>query len=136
MDANMEDAVQQGSSKRPHPDLLSENNSMAKLARTYDDKVRSTRSAQGLESKEDRDDNCEVTTIGEKVAEQAAVVRTDYRQAPTLTLHELIPTRFKPERGPAAEKYHASFRSERVEFVVMCRKLVATRAEDLEWDFP
>ena len=58
------------------------------------------------------------------------------KQAPTLTLHKHIPSSFKPERGPAAEKYHASFRSERVEFVVMCRKLMATRAEELEWDFP
>ena len=77
-----------------------------------------------------------MTKIGKKLAEPELVIRPDYRKAPTLTLNELIPVQFKPERGQSTEKLHASFRTERIEFVLMCRKLVITNPEDLEWDLP
>ena len=33
-------------------------------------------------------------------------------------------------------KLGSTFRAERLEFVVMCRKLTATKPEELEWDIP
>ena len=79
-----------------------------------------------------------MTKIGLTVSEPAAkAAKLDYRQAPTLTLSELIPASFQPEAGAAASgKLHSSFRAEKIEFVLMQRKLVATAKEDLEWDLP
>ena len=109
---------------------------IAKLAKIYDDKVKETRAARGLDTRK-VDDNYEVTRIGDTVSEPKMVVKHDYRNAPTLTLNELLPENFKPARqDPTIGRLNTSFRSERVEFVLMERKLVATCREDLDWELP
>ena len=127
---------QEGAAKRPHPNPLEGADSIAKLARKYDDRVRATRTAKGLKT-EELDTDCEVTQIGARISEPAAVAKKDYKAAPTMTLNELVPSRFKQHGiNPSTSKMNASFRSEKLEFVLMCRKLVATKQDDLEWDIP
>ena len=123
--------------KRQRSNPLEGANQILKLARKYDQRVQETRTAKGLEKRDD-DDNCEVTRIGLTISEPVTkAAKLEYRQAPTLTLSELIPASFKPEAGAAASSnLHSSFRAERIEFVLMKRKLVATAPEDLEWDLP
>ena len=129
--------VDPSSSKRQRANPLEGANQISKLARKYNQRVQETRTAKGLEKKDD-DDNCEVTKIGLTISEPAAkAAKLEYRQAPTLTLSELIPASFKPEAGAAASSnLHSSFRAERIEFVLMKRKLVAKAQEDLKWDLP
>ena len=123
--------------KRPMENPLEEANSIAKLAKIYDKRVLATRTAKGLQDLKQGDEDCEVTVVNSKVLEPTAIAKADYKQAPTLTLSELLPNQFKPEAGSAASsKLHSSFRTEKIEFVLMCRKLVATCQEDLEWDLP
>ena len=44
---------------------------------------------------------------------------------------------FKPSRqDPTVGRLNTSFRTERIEFVLMSRKMVATSTEDLDWDLP
>ena len=135
---NMDVDTASGSSKRARTNPLDEANQISKLAKKYDQRVQETRAAKGLEVEQGKDDNCEITRIGLKVDEPAAkAAKLDYREAPTLTLSELIPTNFQPTAGAAAAgNLHSSFRAEKVEFVLMMRKLVATSKDDLEWDLP
>ena len=78
-----------------------------------------------------------MTLIKQTIKEPAPAPKTDYKQAPTMTLNELLPSNFKPARqDPTIGRLNTSFRSERIEFVLMMRKLVATSPEDLDWDLP
>ena len=127
------------SAKRPRTNPLEGANAISKLAKVYDRRVQETRSAKGLEATVREDDNCEVTFIGSTVGapKAQAKVKNDYRQAPTLTLNELLLAGFQPQKGEGtASKLHNSFGTDKVEFVLMCRKLVATERGELEWDLP
>ena len=84
--------------KRMRTDPLEEANSIAKLAKTYDRKVQETRSAKGIAVKTSEDDeNCEITPIGSTshAPENAFRIKPNYKEAPTLTLEELLPERFR-----------------------------------------
>ena len=132
---NEESPKMESNNKRHHPNPLDGANVISKLARVYNQRVKETRTAKELEMIQESNDNCEITAIGSKVAEPVVGPKPDYKQAPTLTLKELIPTNFQAEVGPSS-KFHTSFRSDRVEFVLMCRKLDATGQQDLEWELP
>ena len=123
--------MESSNSKRLHPNPLEGANNIAKLAKVYDKRVKDTRSAKGLDTVKEDDNDCEVTPIGSVVAEPVPVAKHEYKQAPTMTLNDLIPASFKPEPG-ASSKFNASFRSDRIEFVLMCRNLVAINQEDLD----
>ena len=135
MDRSEGDMEMEGTNKRARPNPLEGANSISKLARIYDEKVKATRTAKGLGVAED--DNCEITRIGSSVFEPAPMPKPDYKSAPTLTLNELVPANFRvASHEPATSKMNKSFRSERIEFVLMARKLVATKQEDLDWELP
>ena len=80
-----------------------------------------------------------MTKIGNRIsAPEIHGPSYDYKQAPTLTLSELIPSQFQDAGAgvPSTSNMMSSSRAERIEFVLMCRKLVAVMQEDLEWNLP
>ena len=135
MDADME--FKASGTKRQRTDPLDGANSLSKLAKVYDKRVQETMTVKGLSKQKEDDSNCIITQIGDTVKAPEGIVKNEYKQAPMLTLNQLLLERFKPRGGKrAASKLQSSFRTEKVEFVLMSRKLVATSREELEWELP
>ena len=128
MDADME--FKASGTKRQRTDPLDGANSLSKLAKVYDKRVQETMTVKGLSKQKEDDGNCIITQIGDTVKAPEGIVKNEYKQAPMLTLNQLLPERFKPRGGErAASKLQSSFRTEKVEFVLFFSSGVPQRLD-------
>ena len=127
------------SGKRPREE---EDNAsvLAKLAKRYDERVSATQArlrSKGLPAAPEADDDCEYHTLKEVVEKPKAVLPTEvpFHKAPTLTLREMMPGQYK--QGDLNQpRLDVSFRTDKIEFVLMSRKKEAEKEADKEWDLP
>ena len=115
---------------------------LSKLAAAYNKKVKATKAARNKGNAPDEDQNVETIPINEAVNEPTNVAGAlPYNQAPLMNLRNLMPQGYQNEQSTkgttaSTSKLDASFRADKIEFVLMYRPKNPARPDDNDWEVP